>query len=82
MAKVRLPLEVARTFTAGAVEIEADARDLRALLRELETRYPGISERLKQGLAVAIDGEIFQDWFMQSVGPASEVTFLPAIEGG
>jgi sulfur carrier protein ThiS len=37
---------------------------------------------LNQGLAVAIDGEIFQDWLLQEVETDSEVYFLPAIEGG
>ena len=32
--------------------------------------------------AVAIDTEIYQDWFVEPIGPDSEVRFLPAIEGG
>ncbi len=82
MARVVLPLEVARTFAAGVTEHVVDARDVRALVRELERSFPGIGARLATGLAVAIDGEIFQDWFLQEIGADSEVYFLPAIEGG
>ncbi len=82
MAKVVLPLEVARAFAAGETEHQIDAGDLRALLKALEQLFPGIAARLQTGLAVAIDGEIFQDWFLQTINPNSEVYFLPAIEGG
>ncbi len=82
MARVVLPLEVARTFAGGSTEHEVEAGDVRELVRALDARFPGIGERLRRGLAVAIDGEIFQDWFVQPVGSDSEVYFLPAIEGG
>lgn len=82
MAKVVLPLEVARTFADGETQHEVQASDLRALVAALELKFPGIAERLSVGLAVAIDGEIFQDWFLQTVNANSEVYFLPAIEGG
>lgn len=83
MAKIVLPLEVARSFAAGEREHAIDgAGDIRAVVRVLDERYPGIGERLNQGLAAAIDGEIFQDWMLQQVGDNSEVVFIPAIEGG
>lgn len=82
MARVVLPLEVARACTAGVTEHNVEARDLRELVKALEQKFPGIRARLETGLAVAIDGEIFQDWFLQSVAAGSEVYFIPAIEGG
>ncbi|MGR8920416.1 MAG: MoaD/ThiS family protein [Gammaproteobacteria bacterium] len=82
MAKVVLPLEVARAFANGVTEHEVEAGDVRALVSALDQRFPGIGDRLRTGLAVAIDGEIFQDWFLQHVAANSEVYFLPAIEGG
>jgi hypothetical protein len=33
-------------------------------------------------MAVAIDGEIYQNVLLEMVGPDSEVAFIPAIEGG
>lgn len=82
MAKVYLPLEVARSFAAGVGEHEVEAADIRSLVARLDQRLPGIAARLERGFAVAIDGEIIQDWFIEDLRPASEVRFLPAIEGG
>ena len=48
---------------------------------KLEARWPGIGERLSKS-AVAIDGQIYQDAFLEPVEPASEVFFMPRIEGG
>jgi sulfur carrier protein ThiS len=33
-------------------------------------------------VAVAIDGEIYQNAFLEKVEPNSEVAFMPPIEGG
>lgn len=82
MAKVVLPIEVARTFADGVREHQVDAGDIRQVVKALDATFPGIGDQLRTGLAVAIDGEIFQDWFVQKVQPGSEVYFLPAIEGG
>jgi molybdopterin converting factor small subunit len=82
VAKVVLPLEVARAFADGVTDHDVEARDVRALVNALEARFPGIAERLSRGTAVAVDGEIYQDWFLEEVRPDSDVRFLPAIEGG
>jgi sulfur-carrier protein len=82
MAKVVLPLELARGFAGGIGEHQCDAGDVRELIKTLDRRFPGIADRLGTGLAVAIDGEIFQDPFIQTIGENSEVYFLPKIEGG
>lgn len=82
MAKVVLPLDVARAFAGGQKEVSVDARDVRELIDALDQRFPGIGERLRTRMAVAIDGEIFQEPFIEAVGATSEVFFLPAIEGG
>jgi hypothetical protein len=50
-------------------------------MTELEERYPGLREALGRA-AVAIDGQIFQDAFLEPIGRDSEVFFLPRIEGG
>lgn len=82
MAEVVLNRELARQFTNGETNITVEAVTMRALIRELDERYPGIAKVLGDGMAVAIDGQIFQDFFLEEVGPNSEVCFLPAIEGG
>ncbi len=82
MAKVVLPLDAARAFANGETHVEVEAVDVRSLLKALDLRFPGIGQRLRTGTAVAVDGEIFQDPYMERVRPDSEVYFLPAIEGG
>ncbi|MBK6661118.1 MAG: MoaD/ThiS family protein [Proteobacteria bacterium] len=82
MAKVVLPLDAARAFANGETQVEVEASDVRSLLRALDQRFPGIGQRLRTGTAVAVDGEIFQDPYLEAVKPDSEVYFLPAIEGG
>ncbi len=82
MAKVEIPIEVARKFTKGVTTHEVDASDLQDILISLDNDFPGIKEALNTGLAVAIDSSILQDWFLEEVEQNSKVRFIPAIEGG
>ncbi len=82
MTEVVLSREIARQFTGGETRIAVEAETMRALVRVLDERFPGLAAVLGDGMAVAIDGQIFQDFFLEGVGPDSEVCFLPAIEGG
>ena len=82
MAKVEIPIEVARKFTKGVTTHEVDASDLQDILISLDNDFPGIKEALNTGLAVAIDSSILQDWFLEEVEQSSKVRFIPAIEGG
>ena len=82
MAKVEIPIEVARKFTKGVTSHEVVASDLQDILIGLDNDFPGIKEALNTGLAVAIDSSILQDWFLEEVEPNSKVRFIPAIEGG
>lgn len=82
MANVILTTDIAREFAAGKTELEIEASTMRALIKALDARFPGIGEALSQGTSVAIDGQIYREFFLEQVGPNSEVCFLPAIEGG
>ncbi len=82
MATVVLPIEIARSFCDGQVEHTIATTNIRHLVDTLDDAYPGLGTRLKEGLAVAIDGEIFQEWLLEDVAPNSEIHFIPAIEGG
>ena len=82
MAKVEIPIEVARKFTNGVTSHEVDASDLQDIIISLDKDFPGIKEALNTGLAVAIDSSILQDWFLEEVEQSSKVRFIPAIEGG
>ena len=82
MANVIINREIARQFTGGVTEIKVLSDNIRAVIRELDKQFPGVGDVLKTDMAVAIDGEIYQDVLLEPVGPNSEVAFIPAIEGG
>ena len=82
MAQVVLTNELGNQFAGGETKVEVQAKNVRQLIRALEERYPGMGLELEAGMAVAIDGEIYADPFMEPIGPDSEVYFLPRIGGG
>ncbi len=71
-----------RQLAGGAEQIDVEAVDIRQLLRVLGERFPKMRPQLDQGIAVAIDGEIYQDGWLEPIGPDSEVHLLPRIGGG
>jgi molybdopterin converting factor small subunit len=71
-----------RQHTSGETEIDLAATSVRQLFKLLAERYPGIEPHLSDGMAVAIDGQIYQDALFQEIGPNSEVFLLPQIAGG
>ena len=71
-----------RQFTGGVTEVEIEAGTVRQLFARLAERFPELGPHLEQGLAVAIDGQIYQDALFQEIEPASEVQILPQIAGG
>jgi len=64
------------------MELEVAATNFRRLVLELEERFPGLGKQVEEGMAVAIDGEIFQDAYSARFGPDSEVVLIPKIAGG
>ena len=69
-------------FTGGKSELELEAANIRQLLGLLGARFPLLEPHLKEGVAVAIDGEIFQDAWLEPIPPGSEVHLIPRIAGG
>jgi molybdopterin synthase sulfur carrier subunit len=81
MARVTL-IGNLRQFTGGVAELEVEAHNVRQLFRCLGERYPGLAPHLEKGLAVAIDGQIYQDALLEPILADSEVHILPQIAGG
>ena len=71
-----------RQFTGGVAELDLEASSVRQLFRALGESYPELAPHLERGLAVAIDGQIYQDALLEPIGPDSEVHILPQIAGG
>jgi hypothetical protein len=52
------------------------------LFQQLAALHPALGPHLDEGVAVAIDGTIYQDALLEPIGPDSEVFILPQIAGG
>ena len=80
MAKVVFPDHL-MTHTDGVRELDIECRNFRSLVRALDQKWPGIEDVLTK-TAVAIDGQIYQDAWLEPIQPTSEVFFMQRIEGG
>jgi molybdopterin converting factor small subunit len=80
--RVILPGSACRRFTGGQAEIQVEADTVRRLILELDRRFPGLGQQIEEGMAIAIDGEIFQDAYAAPLRPDSEVFLIPRIAGG
>jgi molybdopterin converting factor small subunit len=72
----------ARRLTGGQTEFDVEANTVRRMIAELERRYPGLGHQIDEGMAIAIDGEIFQDAYLEELKPDSEIVLIPKIGGG
>jgi molybdopterin synthase sulfur carrier subunit len=82
MPRVHVPNQAARRFTGGLAELEVEANTFRRMVLELDRRFPGLGRQIEESMAVAIDGEIFQDAYLAPLGPDSEIYLIPKIGGG
>ena len=81
MARVVLVGNLAQ-LTGGVAEFQLSATSVKQLFEQLAELHPVIQPHLEEGVAVAIDGQIYQDALFQPIGPNSEVFLLPQIAGG
>ena len=82
MPKVVLSAIAARRFTGGETVIEIEADTVRRMISELDRRFPGLGHQIDEGMAVAIDGEIYQDAYQAPLKNDSEIVLIPKIGGG
>ena len=64
------------------MEFEVEATNFRRLIMELEERFPGLGKQVEDSMAIAVDGEIFQDSYAVPLRPDSEIVLIPKIGGG
>ena len=87
MPRVFIP-PLLRPLTNGVSETIVEGDTVRVLIDNLEVRFPGFRDRLcdddelKSSLRVTVDCHVSVLGLLESVGPDSEVHFLPAISGG
>ena len=82
MPHVVIAGQAARRLTGGVSEFDVEADNFRRLILELDRRYPGLGHQVEEGMAVSIDGEIFQDAYLVPLNPNSEIYLIPKIGGG
>jgi molybdopterin converting factor small subunit len=80
MANVYFPSGL-RSYTGGLEQVTIEAPRVRELLDALSARFPALSDHLG-GMAVAIDGQIYNDADYQTLGPDAEIYLVPRIAGG
>jgi len=87
---VRVPTPL-RKFTNGADEVNADGKNVKSLVDDLERRYPGIKERIcdetgkiRRFVNVYVNGDDIR--FLQnletSLKEGDNISIVPAIAGG
>ena len=69
-------------ITGGVAEFTLSATSVKQLFQQLAERHPALAPHLEEGVAVAIDGQIYQDALLEPIAPDSEVFILPQIAGG
>ena len=82
MATIHMGASLCRTYCGDVRVLEIEAATTGQLIKALEERFPGIGEQIIESMALAIDGEIFQDSLIDPIGPDSEVYLIPKIAGG
>ena len=82
MPRVLFSGSALRRFTGGLAELEVDATNFRRLVLELDKRFPGLGQQVEQGMAISIDGTIYQDAYAAKLAPDSEIYLIPKIGGG
>jgi molybdopterin converting factor small subunit len=77
-----------RDLTAGAERVTASGATIRAVIADLDAQFPGIAARLvagqklRPGIAVAVDGVVAPDGLRRRLTAPSEIHFVPAMAGG
>jgi sulfur-carrier protein len=69
-------------LTDGVAEFDLPASSVKDLFELLGERHPALAPHLQEGVAVAIDGQIYQDTLLEPIEPDSEVFIIPQIAGG
>jgi molybdopterin converting factor small subunit len=71
-----------RPAFGGADFIEIEVASIRELKNALLDKYPQIKTQFDQGVAVAINGEIYRDNRSVRIPEDAEVFLMPRIQGG
>jgi molybdopterin synthase sulfur carrier subunit len=73
---------ILRGAARGASFVELEGQTIKALMEDLLRQYPDMAGPMDEGIAVAINGEIFRDGWQQSIPKDAEIYLLPRLQGG
>lgn len=62
--------------------VDIEAATIRQLMQKLEERYPRMTPHIEEGIAVSVNGTIYQDEWSKVLPEGAEVYLLPRIQGG
>ncbi len=71
-----------RVCTGGEVEVEIEATGYRAAVRELQQKFPALTDDMFAKCSIAIDGVQVQTPLLETFEADSELVFIPKIAGG
>ena len=66
----------------GAESLAIEAASLRELMRKIVSKYPRMQKHIDEGIALAINGQIYRDNRDVELQDGSEVYLMPRIQGG
>jgi len=66
----------------GRASFPIEAATIKQLLDRLGESYPELAPILEKGVAVAIDGQLYQKQLFQPIPDGAEVFLLPRVAGG
>jgi sulfur-carrier protein len=81
MVQVRLGGSL-QSYSGGRSSFEIEGANIGQILAGLGEACPRLKPLLEQGVAVAVDGEIYRGSHLQPVRPDAEVFILPKLAGG
>ena len=81
MARVELVGNLVQ-LTGGQAKFDLPATSIKHLFALLSERHPALARHLEEGVAVSIDGQIYQETLLEPIEPDSEVYLIPQIAGG
>ena len=80
--RVELATSMLRAAADGQEAVELNATTIRELYADLTRQYPRFQTLTNKGVAIAINGRIFQDDWNTPIPADAELVLLPYIEGG
>jgi molybdopterin converting factor small subunit len=81
MVQVRLGGSL-QSYSGGRGSFEVEGATIGQILAGLGEACPRLKPLLEQGVAVAVDGEIYRGSLLHPVSPNAEVFILPKLAGG